>query len=168
MTKSQRGYQANLVGALCLTVADRMREAVTEATGFAGEAAGALVTIDAEPGKSIGFIADVVGLTHSGTVRLLDKLEADGLVKRKPGQDGRTAALWVTRLGKRRVRGILDARAAALDGLLQGLTSKQVAALAELSKTVLRDQLVDEMDEHIICRLCDTAVCYRKGCPLEP
>lgn len=162
-----RNVTANLLGALSLSLTDRMRAAVAGATGFGGEAAAALVTIGAEPDSSIGFIADVIGLTHSGTVRLLDKLEDDGLVARKPGPDARTAALRVTARGRRRVQAILKAREATLLDAVDCLTARQTAALADALRPLLVQQMKEPIDEHIICRLCDTGTCYPAGCPLQ-
>ncbi len=167
MANADLRQTANLLGALSLALTDRMSVAVGDATGFGGGAAAALVTIDAEPGNPIGFIAEVTGLTHSGTVRLIDKLEDDGLVVRRTGSDARTAALHVTAAGRRRVRAILKARQAALTDALAGLTTGQVSALASLLRPLLAHQMVEPMDEHVICRLCDTDVCYPVGCPLH-
>jgi len=167
VTKSKARQTANLLGALSLTLADRLRDAVVEATGFGGEAAAVLVTIDAEPDNSVGFVAEVAGLTHSGTVRLIDKLESESLVKRRPGTDARTAALRVTARGKRRVRAILNARELALEDALGGLSPSQISSLSSLLRPLLRSQVRRPIDEHIVCRLCDTSVCYPAGCPLQ-
>ena len=44
----------------------------------------ALCVIGHEPGLSIDFLARVLGMSHPGTVRLVDRLETDGLIKRRP------------------------------------------------------------------------------------
>ena len=44
--------------------------------------AAALVTIGNHPGESVEALRHALGLTHSGAVRLLNGLEAEGLVER--------------------------------------------------------------------------------------
>lgn len=158
---------ANLLGAVALSLTDKLRDAVENATGFGGEAAAALVTIGAEPDSTIGFVASVIGLSHSGTVRLIDKLETEGLVKRRSGSDGRASALRPTSKGKKRVRTILDARESALTEALAGLSISQRNDLSQLLSILLQGQVMDSDDEHKVCRLCDISVCYPAGCPLQ-
>jgi MarR family transcriptional regulator, negative regulator of the multidrug operon emrRAB len=62
----------------------------------------ALCVIGHKPGLSIDFLAHVLGMSHPGTVRLADRLEADGLIQRKPNKDGRTVALHLTVSGQKR------------------------------------------------------------------
>src|SRR5207244_11393948 len=45
-------------------------------------------------------LSDVIGLTHSATVRLVDRLVANGYVLRQAsGRDGRTVAIRLTKAG---------------------------------------------------------------------
>ena len=164
---SDQRQTANLLGALALSLTDRMRVTVENATGFGGEAAAALVTIGAEPDSAIRFVAAVVGLSHSGTVRLIDKLESEGLVTRQSGTDGRTAALRLTGVGQKRVEAILDARESALNDAVSGLSNIQMEGLSRLLGPLLHGQVIEAEDEHRVCRLCDTSVCYPAGCPLH-
>ena len=89
---------ANLLGALGLLLADRLAEAVAPAGG--ASAAEALVTLHARGGgRSIDALARVVGLSHSGTVRLADRLVSAGLAERRRGADQRSTALRLTPAG---------------------------------------------------------------------
>ncbi len=74
---------ANLLGALALAVSDRIRE-VTEqqADALARSEPAALVSLVHYPGQPVGVLDQTLGLTHSGAVRLSDRLEAAGLVRR--------------------------------------------------------------------------------------
>src|SRR6266536_2780802 len=76
--------QGNLLGALALAASDRPNETLThgERGGLSGVAA--LVHIRLRPGHTIELLARVLALSHSATVRLVDRLEADGLVERAP------------------------------------------------------------------------------------
>ncbi len=84
---------ANVVGACALAIAGRLPAGAHEA---------ALVSLSTWlAGSTVDGLARAVGLTHSGAVRLADRLEADGLLERRPGPDGRTRALHLTPAGLR-------------------------------------------------------------------
>ena len=124
---------ANLLGALALTVTDAMRDAVASASpGRGGAAPAALVLLHDEPGMSVSALGEATGLTQPGAARLVDALEAEGLVVRAAGADGRTHALRLTAAGQRRVRAMLSARAAVLDELLALISTTQRRQLEAL------------------------------------
>src|SRR3954466_13927531 len=65
----------NLVGSGALFVADRLREAVTEAAGLEGSGPAALVALDQyAEGEGVDLLARALSITHSGAVRLVDQL----------------------------------------------------------------------------------------------
>src|SRR5882757_6429560 len=109
---------ANLLGALSLAVSDRMSDAISAAaeqserpgSETAAEALSALHHFLARP--SIDRLRTVLGLTSSGTVRLVDRLEQAGYVERRPGEDGRTTVVTLTAVGERMARRVSDAREA--------------------------------------------------------
>src|SRR6266566_2853821 len=49
---------------------------------------------------SVDLLRQVLGLTSSGTVRLLDRLEEAGYVRRGPGADGRSVSISLTESGR--------------------------------------------------------------------
>src|SRR5262249_13296317 len=105
---------ANLLGALALAVADRLREATEQpADGLAASEPAALVTLAHYPGQPIGSLGRTLGLSHSGAVRLADRMEAAGLARRPaPGPGGRLA-MRLTRRGQEAGGGGLARRQAA-------------------------------------------------------
>ena len=73
----------NLVGAWSLAVADRVTAAAAAAAGRGGQAPAALVALhEFADGSTIDHLRQVLGISHSATVRLIDGLDADGQVKR--------------------------------------------------------------------------------------
>ena len=73
-----------------LVLGDRMTDAITSSTGLAENEAIALSALDQFlDGSRTDRVAQVLGLTSSGAVRLLDRLEEGGLVRRSPGDDAR-------------------------------------------------------------------------------
>lgn len=162
---SQR-YTANLLGALSLTLLDKVNAAVARVMEHGGETAAALVTISAEPNCTVGFVAKATGLSHSGTVRNVSKLVSDNLVVSKQGEDNRTVNLSVTPEGRDKVEQILKAREAVLIDSMAPLNSDQLSALTPILQSMISTQTSEAFNEHSVCRLCDTLVCYQDGCPL--
>lgn len=80
--------------ALALAVSDRIREATEQqAEGLARSGPAALVSLAHYSGQPVGVLGQTLGLTHSGAVRLSDRLEAAGLVRRTSAGPGRALAL---------------------------------------------------------------------------
>jgi MarR family transcriptional repressor of emrRAB len=157
---------ANLLGALGIVLADALADAAEPAGG--SSTATALVALyGPSASASIDALARVVGLSHSGTVRLVDRLAADGLVERRRGADQRSTALVLTPAGRRVARQTLRRREGNLQKLLASLTDDQQAALADLTGCVL-GELGDA--EPRVCRLCDLEACGRSRgeCPVAP
>jgi MarR family transcriptional regulator, negative regulator of the multidrug operon emrRAB len=157
---------ANLMGALGLALADRLADAAA-----AGSTAEALVTLHGRrAGSSIDALARIVGLSHSGTVRLADRLEASGLVERRRGADQRSTVLYLTPAGHRAARRVLAAREASMQSVLSLLTSDQQSELAALAATILARLGDDPAAEPRLCRLCDLEACgrSRSECPVAP
>src|SRR5918997_4437218 len=79
----------------------------------------ALTLIAEYDGRSIDWLRGRVGLTQSATVRLVDRLQGEALVRRARA-DGRTIALSVTPEGRARLESWHAARQRALDDSLVG------------------------------------------------
>src|SRR6266852_640934 len=145
---------ANLLGALALAVCDRLREATEHLDdGLAASEPAALVTLAHYPGQSILTLGRTLGLTHSGAVRVADRLEASGLVVRAPSGRGRTLALSLTQRGRSAARMVLARRQAAVE---------------QLAARLLAGITTDRGSAHRICRLCDEPLCVGEaGCPVD-
>ena len=87
----------NLLGALVVALGDRVDASITRSSGLARNDAIALSALHHFlEAPRIDRIADVLGLTSSGTVRLVDRLEAAGLVRRSAGDDSRATTVALT------------------------------------------------------------------------
>lgn len=158
---------ANLLGALALALADALNHEAELRAQHGAAAPAALVTIGFYEGDSIDALARVLNLSHSATVRLVDRLERDALVERRDGPDGRTSALHLTRRGKARMRSILDGRRRVLNDALGPLSSDEHAVLTGLTEKLLSGLTRDRRHADHICRLCDERVCPGETCPVE-
>ena len=149
----------NAFGALSLAVADRMQEAMAGAAGHGASGPAALVALDgAAGGGSIDALRRLLGITHSGTVRLVDRLAEAGLVERRVGPDARAVSLHLTPPGRRTARRVLAAREAALEQVLAPLSPAQRAQLQSLLAP-----MIEGIADARICRKCDTSRCA--SCP---
>jgi MarR family transcriptional regulator, negative regulator of the multidrug operon emrRAB len=160
---------ANLLGALGIVLSDALSDAAEPAGGTT--TATALVALAGpSAGASIDALAGVVGLSHSGTVRLVDRLVADGLAERRRGADQRSAALVLTPAGRRATGQVLRRREANIQSTLALLTEDQQAAVVEIAERVLGELGADRDAESRVCRLCDLEACGRPQgtCPTAP
>ena len=80
----------NLLGALSVALVDRMTGAIADATELDANAAAAMSALHFfQIPPSIDMVRRVIGLTPSGAVRLVDRLEGYGYVRREAGPDAR-------------------------------------------------------------------------------
>jgi MarR family transcriptional regulator, negative regulator of the multidrug operon emrRAB len=156
----------NLLGALALSLVDGL-SAVAEAEAGHGETSAALVTLGAEPGISINLLRQALNLSHPGTVRLIDRLQAQGLVERRSGIDGRTLALFLTPAGQSKRQAILRARQQQLQVAIAPLSSNERQQLMPLLEKMLRATTTSDIRAWAICRLCEEEVCPSDRCPVE-
>jgi len=158
---------ANLLGALALALADSLTHETEMRAEHGAAAPAALVTVGIAPGGSIDELARILGLSHSATVRLIDRLANDGLVERRGGADGRTAALYLTRRGRARRRTVLHGRDRVLAEALDALSGREREALTGLMEAMLGALTSGRRHADHICRLCDEDVCPGETCPVE-
>lgn len=160
---------ANLLGALSLAMADRMTGVVEETVAGSVTAATALSALgDFLDGASVDLLAQVLGLTSSGTVRLVDRLSAAGYVRRAPGTDARTTSIVLTEAGRRVAGEVAAARAGLLADALADLTADERRLFESVTGRVLAGLVRGPGATRWICRLCDTTTCGRTEgkCPL--
>jgi DNA-binding MarR family transcriptional regulator len=159
-TFAQAQATANLLGAVALVITDRTTGRVEDAcaqTGAAPAALSALRHILTLP--SLDDLGQVLGLTPSGTVRLVDRLAAAGLVTRGPGPDGRTRSLVLTGAGRRAAEHVTSARADYLRGLLSRLTEPERTQLHALLGKIVTAVAEEKDGGPWTCRLCDLNAC---------
>jgi len=160
---------ANLLGALSLAVADRAADAVAAAAGRSESAPAALsALLHFLDRPSVDLLRQVLGLTSSGTVRLLDRLTESGYVRREPGADGRSTSIALTDAGRHAAAAVTRARAQVLGQALSALSPAERATFDHLAGQLLVAMMRDPGATRWICRLCDTGVCRggEGGCPV--
>jgi DNA-binding MarR family transcriptional regulator len=163
---------ANRLGALALVLTDRLHGALAASgrSASAGAALSAIATFLDAP--SVDQLRQVLGLTSSGTVRLVDSLVRDGLVSRgrAGGGDGdaRVTTVALTAKGRRAAKAVVEARRAVLTDALAPLEHADRAVLERLLTTVLEGVVrTGGGGRGWMCRLCETATCgaAERGAP---
>lgn len=162
---------ANVLGAFALAVGDELEAATAEAAGHSGAGPAALVALsDLLAGRSVDDLRRAVGLTHSGGVRVVDRLVGDGLAERRPGPDGRSVALALTPAGRRLAGEVRDARRAALQRVLDVLDDREAAQLGDILDRLVAGVVGRRLEARRagavppggwLCRLCDPVACQR-------
>lgn len=158
---------SNLLGVLGLAVADRIGDVARDVLRRAGETPAALVVIGYGTGPSNDELRRILRLSHPGTVRLVDRLVADGLVERRKGQDKRAVALYLSDQGKTLRADLLNGRLATIKTILTPLTDAEQETLAELLHKMLSSMDTTVSDRRTLCRLCDNRVCINCPIPAE-
>jgi DNA-binding MarR family transcriptional regulator len=160
---------ANVFGALALVVADQIADATAEAAGRADSAPAALAALlHFLDRPTVDVLRQVLGLTSSGTVRLLDRLAEAGYVEREQGADRRSTAIVLTGAGRAAAEQVCGARADVLDRVTAALSPAERADLDRLTGKLLVGMMREPGAVRWICRLCDTGICRGSpgGCPV--
>jgi MarR family transcriptional repressor of emrRAB len=159
MQSANRKRVANMLGGLSVAIGDALA---------AGSREAALVALDSHPGGTVAHLARALGRSHSATVRLLDGLERDGLVRRAPGTDARSVKLELTTAGRTTATTVRSHRARVLDGLVDALGDRDVARLEPLLERLLAATAVDAGSRWRTCRLCEEPRCETNAsCPVD-
>jgi DNA-binding MarR family transcriptional regulator len=158
---------ANLLGALAGEVTDRLERLIKLHPNQTDSAAAALNVIALYEGCSNAQLSRTLRLSHPATVRLLDKLEAEGAVERRGTDDKRAVALYLTKKGRARSKVTLISRCEALRDIVGPLSIRERDQLSKLLEKLLRPLVTIPQDGDYICRLCDSIACPPDDCPVH-
>jgi MarR family transcriptional regulator, negative regulator of the multidrug operon emrRAB len=160
----------NAIGAMFVAVGDRLREATEEAAQMPASFPAALSALGTwAGGATVDVLADGLRLSHSRAVRVVDRLEEEGLARRRPDdEDRRAVRVDLTAAGRRIAERVLAARAEVLEEALDRLSGAERQALAAVAADVLGELTSDRASARGICRLCDPVACghYEGRCPV--
>jgi arginase len=105
----------NLVGALGLALSDTMANSFEGACELSDSAPAALILIRYNPETRIEALARYLELSHSGTVRLVDRLVREGWVAREACDDLRAVVLVLTPAGEKLVEQLVANRSRSIE-----------------------------------------------------
>jgi len=160
------GKIENVLGAFLLALSDSMFRDMENHAPEPGPAISALALLGDAPGMSIEKLRRILGLSHPGAVRLVDRLAAEGLVRRQPSKNDRRAVeVHLTEVGRKSSAAILCARQSRMAAALQHLEPFERVAFGELTEKMLVQFIKGIEDACSICRLCDHKSCT--DCPVN-
>jgi DNA-binding MarR family transcriptional regulator len=154
---------ANRLAALSTLLDDALFRGVDD---LSPSAVAALQVIRAREQVSIGAVASMIGLTHSATVRLIDRLEKDWYVRRL-ARKGREVLVEVTARGKRRAAELAGRRIEAAGLLLSVLDAGERQAISGALDRMLAAPIDSVVTAERVCRLCAREACRAADCPVE-
>jgi MarR family transcriptional regulator, negative regulator of the multidrug operon emrRAB len=158
---------SNLLGAMALALTDAQAAAMEEASGLSQSAAAAVMMLGTNGGITIDALSRILGLSHSATVRAIERLHADGLVARMEREDRREVGLSLTLAGARLRRRLTEARLRVLGRAFAGFGTEDREVLEILVSRLLDQVTGGRVEADHICRLCDETVCTAAACPVE-
>ena len=132
--------------------------------------------LDLAHSSSVQALSQLIGLTHSGAVRLVNRLVSAGFVARAAGPDGRTITVRLTRRGRSTALRIRAARESAIAASLSGLTEHQREQLTTICEVLVANITSSRLATRAagrhpsggaLCRMCDPLACGRPSgdCP---
>jgi MarR family transcriptional regulator, negative regulator of the multidrug operon emrRAB len=157
---------ANLLGALACEISGRLDERLKKHPNQSDSAAAALNVISFYEGCSNNALSRALKLSHTTTVRLIDKLAAQGLVERRQAADRRAVSLFLTKQGREQARAVVKDRCVALGEIVDALSERQRSQFDRLAE-VLRSLTTSAEEADHICRLCDDSACPPDNCPVH-
>ena len=158
---------ANLLAAFAGEVTERVHATLKSHPNQTDSATAALNIIGFWEGITNAELARALKLSHTATVRLVDKLEAQRLVEARTGKDKRATHLYLTAAGRKSVQPALVARCAAVETYLGVLTAAEEKQLAGLLEKLMRPLGTDAYAVSHFCRLCEFTVCPADQCPMH-
>lgn len=161
-------HTANILGTLSVLIQDRVESAWQSALDLSPMAAAAIVQTEGNPGCSIEQVATRIGLSHSATVRVIDKLVERGLIEKdRARKDARQQSLALGKAGKRLAQQLHAIRNDVTDALLAGMDEGQVAALHQAVCRILGQAVTSAREGDVVCRVCDEQRCRPEICPIQ-
>jgi DNA-binding MarR family transcriptional regulator len=158
----------NLLGAFSVAVNDSMDDAFDEACAVGDSAPAALILIRENPDTRIEALARYLALSHSGTVRLVDRLQQAGWVARETCEDKRAVVLVLTKAGEKVAERLREGRRKSLALALSGVSAADRKVLERILPQMLNNLVTDSAQADHTCRYCDSGACgkSKEGCPL--
>jgi len=158
---------ANLLHAMSTAIADQQLLTMTSESGLGPSAVAAVLTLGQHEPQNVSDLASVTGLSHSATVRLVDRLESDGLVQRSKEKQGRMVSITLTLKGQAEYERARDLQSEFICHLVAFLSPKDQKKLEEITTLILSRLTTSAAARDHICRFCDEGVCDQKRCPVE-
>lgn len=159
---------ANLFGAMCLGIADRVDTAMAASEGIHSTASTALIVIRQFPDITIRRLERFLGVSRPATIRIVNSLVAQGFATRRQSDgDHRQSLVRLTEAGIATAERLVDVRKSFLLKVLENMSPEERRVLDSAVDSVLT-QLTNTIDDaHELCRQCEISCCPQSCCPVE-
>ena len=104
--------------------------------GLYGGQEGVMTALGEEDGLTAGAIATRLGVKPPTITRTITRMEAQGLLTRKGGEDGRQTTVWLTDGGRAKLESVEASGTTVMDAAFHDLDEKQMRRLLELLQQV--------------------------------
>lgn len=156
----------NQLAAFALAVNDKLDATLSERFGRAQSDLETLVSVRHCDSFTVGWLGEVLGLTHSAAVRVVDRLESDGRIRRTPQANRRFVGLVLTPAGVKLADEILKARQEVLGRLFEDVDDRALKKALPLFRGILSQKSGSNLASYRRCRLCDEVGCGER-CPVQ-
>jgi DNA-binding MarR family transcriptional regulator len=157
-------HTSNVVAAWALALGDQLREEQGR-LGLEQRDVEALTLVATHDGCSVDWLSKRLSLTHSGTVRLVDRLaQRELMVRGRAG--GRAVPLHLTPAGGRLLQRWADGRDRVVTGALSGLPEPSRGVLVAAMAQALQQTPRSRSEADATCRTCTWSACGR-DCPVD-
>ena len=100
--------------------------------GLYGGQEGVMLALQEEDGLTAGAIAARLGVKPPTVTRTISRMESQGFLTRKGGEDGRQTTVWLTESGRAAVEKVKNAGQSVYDAAFRDLDEKQMRRLLDL------------------------------------
>ena len=99
-----------------------------------------LNVLSAYDGSRIGTIADLSGGEQAAVSRVIDQMERDDLVKRRPSlNDSRAVEVWITQLGRDTYAELMPEAKAFVKRMVRTLSDTEIKQMTSLLERLFND-----------------------------
>lgn len=155
----------NQIAAFARDLNARIEDQLQDAFGRSLSELTALVSILNCNQFHIGWLAETLSLQHSSAVRVVDRLEQDGLISRMDKDSKKQVGLRITRTGTSLAKKVLALRNQIIASYLSSIGTEQQKMLAEIIQPVIHAHTRSSAALYRHCALCDDSACA--NCPAE-
>ena len=158
---------ANLLAALASDIVERVDTELKSHPNQTDSWLAALNIMSFWDGITNAELASALGLSHPATSRLVEKLQAQGLVETRSGADRRASYLYLLPAGLKLVEPALIKRCVVVERYLSPLSPEEHRQLEGLLEKLVRPLAGGDLEVSHFCRLCSFSSCPGEVCPMH-
>lgn len=158
---------ANLLAALASDIVERVDAELKSHPNQTDSWLAALNVMSFWDGITNAELASALRLSHPATSRLVEKLQAQGLVETRSGPDRRASYLYLLPAGLKLVEPALAGRCIAVERYLSPLSPEEHLQLENLLEKLVRPLATSDEQVVHFCRLCSFSSCPDEICPMH-